>query len=332
MTGFSRVTPTLRVDTTGGSTKWILDGFRTEGDKAAAAKANSFMNAGYKNFMTEVNNLNKRMGELRDTNGDAGAWARIMNGAGSADGGYSDNYTHVQVGFDKKHALDGVDLFTGVTMTYTDSSADSDAFSGKTKSVGGGLYASALFNSGAYIDLIGKYIHHDNDYTGNFAGLGTKHYGTHSWYAGAETGYRYHLTEDTFIEPQAELVYGAVSGKTFNWKDGEMDLSMKNKDFSPLIGRTGIELGKTFRGKDWSVTARAGTSWQFDLLNNGETVLRDASGEKRIKGEKDSRMLFNVGMNAQIKDNMRFGLEFEKSAFGKYNVDNAINANFRYMF
>ena len=87
VTGFSRVTPTLRVDTTGGSTQWILDGFRTEADKAAAAKADGFMNAGYKNFMTEVNNLNKRMGELRDTNGEAGAWARIMNGAGSAGGG-----------------------------------------------------------------------------------------------------------------------------------------------------------------------------------------------------------------------------------------------------
>ncbi|WP_460217617.1 hypothetical protein, partial [Escherichia coli] len=24
--------------------------------------------------------------------------------------------------------------------------------------------------------------------------------------------------------------------------------------------------------------------------------------------------------------------EFEKSAFGKYNVDNAVNANFRYSF
>lgn len=136
VTGFSRVTPTLHVDTSGGNTKWILDGFKAEADKAAASKADSFMNAGYKNFMTEVNNLNKRMGDLRDTNGDAGAWARIMSGAGSADGGYSDNYTHVQVGFDKKHELDGVDLFTGVTMTYTDSSADSHAFSGKTKSVG----------------------------------------------------------------------------------------------------------------------------------------------------------------------------------------------------
>lgn len=59
------------------------------------------MSGNYKAFLTEVNNLNKRMGDLRDTNGEAGAWARIMSGAGSASGGYSDNYTHVQIGVDK---------------------------------------------------------------------------------------------------------------------------------------------------------------------------------------------------------------------------------------
>ncbi|EPZ4668414.1 autotransporter outer membrane beta-barrel domain-containing protein, partial [Escherichia coli] len=69
-----------------------------------------------------------------------------------------------------------------------------------------------------------------------------------------------------------------------------------------------------------------------DILANSETVPRDASGEKRIKGEKDGRMLMNVGLNAEIRDNLRFGLEFEKSAFGKYNVDNAVNASFRYSF
>ncbi|PXF64740.1 hypothetical protein CFK44_24820, partial [Escherichia coli O157] len=47
---------------------------------------------------------------------------------------------------------------------------------------------------------------------------------------------------------------------------------------------------------------------------------------------KDSRMLVSVGLNAEIKNNMRFGLELDKSAFGKYNVDNAINANIRYYF
>ncbi|EKN3608785.1 S6 family peptidase [Yersinia enterocolitica] len=332
MTGFSQVTPTLRVDSTDSQTQWILAGVRTETDQETVAKATSFMNVDYKHFMKEVNSLNKRMGELRDIQGNAGGWARIISGTGSASGGYSDNYTHVQIGVDKKHELDGANLFTGVTMTYTDNNASSQAFFGSTKSVGGGVYASTLFDSGAYIDVIGKYVHHDNDYTGNFAKLGSRSYTTHSWYTGAEAGYRYHLTEDTFIEPQAELVYGAVSGKSFHWQDGNMDLSMKSKSFTPLIGRTGVELGKTFRGKDWSVTARAGTSWQFDLRSNGETVLQDASGEKRIKGERDSRMLLNVGMNAQIKDNMRLGLQFEKSAFGQYNVDNAVNANFRYTF
>ena len=330
--GFSNVTPVITTRETDDKITWSLTGYNTVANKEATRNAAALFSVDYKAFLNEVNNLNKRMGDLRDINGEAGAWARIMSGTGSASGGFSDNYTHVQVGVDKKHELDGLDLFTGFTVTHTDSSASADVFSGKTKSVGAGLYASAMFDSGAYIDLIGKYVHHDNEYTATFAGLGTRDYSTHSWYAGAEVGYRYHVTEDAWIEPQAELVYGSVSGKQFAWKDQGMHLSMKDKDYNPLIGRTGVDVGKSFSGKDWKVTARAGLGYQFDLLANGETVLRDASGEKRIKGEKDSRMLMSVGLNAEIRDNVRFGLEFEKSAFGKYNVDNAVNANFRYSF
>lgn len=330
--GFSDVTPVIEQKNDTDKATWTLIGYKSVANADAAKKATLLMSGGYKAFLAEVNNLNKRMGDLRDINGESGAWARIMSGTGSAGGGFSDNYTHVQVGADNKHELDGLDLFTGVTMTYTDSHAGSDAFSGETKSVGAGLYASAMFESGAYIDLIGKYVHHDNEYTATFAGLVTRDYSSHSWYAGAEVGYRYHVTDSAWIEPQAELVYGAVSGKQFSWKDQGMNLTMKDKDFNPLIGRTGVDVGKSFSGKDWKVTARAGLGYQFDLFANGETVLRDASGEKRIKGEKDGRMLMNVGLNAEIRDNLRFGLEFEKSAFGKYNVDNAINANFRYSF
>lgn len=330
--GFSNVTPVITAKDAGDKTTWNLTGYRMAENPAATQSASGLASVGYKSFLSEVNNLNKRMGDLRDINGEAGAWARIMSGTGSAGGGFSDNHTHVQVGVDKKHELDGLDLFTGFTVTHTDSSASADAFKGKTKSVGAGLYASAMFDSGAYIDLIGKYVHHDNEYTATFAGLGTRDYSTHSWYVGAEAGYRCHVTEDTWIEPQAELVYGAVSGKQFAWKDQGMHLSMRDRDYNPLIGRTGVDVGKSFSGKDWKVTARAGLGYQFDLLANGETVLRDASGEKRIKGEKDSRMLMSVGLNAEIRDNVRFGLEFEKSAFGKYNVDNAVNANFRYSF
>ncbi|EOX8431713.1 S6 family peptidase [Salmonella bongori] len=332
VTGFSLVTPTLHTTEQDGKIQWVLDGFKFAPDKGSATSANSFMGMGYKNFMTEVNNLNKRMGDLRDTQGEDGMWVRIMNGAGTGDAGYSDRYTHLQTGFDKKHRLSGADLFTGVLMSYTDSSASGRAYSGDTHSLGGGMYASVMFDSGIYMDVIGKYIHHDNDYNAGFAGLGKRNYGTHSWYAGLEGGYRYRLTESLYIEPQAELVYGTVSGTTLKWNDNGMDVSMRSKTYNPLIGRTGVALGKTFSGKDWSVTARTGVDYQFDLVANGETALRDASGEKRFTGEKDSRMLYNVGLNAQVKDNVRFGLELEQSAFGKYNVDHAINANFRYMF
>ncbi|EKY5038805.1 TPA: autotransporter outer membrane beta-barrel domain-containing protein, partial [Escherichia coli] len=130
--GFSDVTPIIEEKTSDENTTWILKGFNSVENRTAAQKAGNFMSAGYKNFLAEVNNLNKRMGDLRDINGEAGAWARIMSGAGSAGGGYSDNYTHVQIGADKKHELDGLDLFTGLTMTYTDSHAGSHDFSGET--------------------------------------------------------------------------------------------------------------------------------------------------------------------------------------------------------
>ncbi|WP_158707843.1 autotransporter outer membrane beta-barrel domain-containing protein, partial [Escherichia coli] len=55
-------------------------------------------------------------------------------------------------------------------------------------------------------------------------------------------------------------------------------------------------------------------------------------GEHQINGRKDGRMLYGVGLNARFGDNTRLGLEVERSAFGKYNTDDAINANIRYSF
>ncbi|EIW4464870.1 autotransporter outer membrane beta-barrel domain-containing protein [Salmonella enterica] len=331
-TGFSLVAPRIRTEEKNGITSWVLDGFNVAPNKSVTRSANSLLDTGKKNFLTEVNNLNKRMGDLRDTQGEDGLWVRVMNGAGTGDDGYSDRYTHFQFGFDKKHRLNGADLFTGVLMSHTDSHAGSSAFSGETRSLGGGMYASLMLDSGAYVDVIGKYVHHDNDYTARFVGPEKQDYGTHSWYAGVEAGYRYGLPGEMYLEPQAELVYGAVSGSRFNWRADGMDMSMANKHYNPLTGRTGVALGKTFTGKDWQVTTRAGVDYQFDLVSNGETALRDASGEHRFTGEKDSRMLYNVGINARLKENTRFGVELEQSAFGKYNVDHVINANLRYMF
>ncbi|EPE0667171.1 temperature-sensitive protease autotransporter hemagglutinin Tsh/Hbp, partial [Escherichia coli] len=233
--GFSDVTPILSVRKEDGKKEWVLDGYQVARNDGQGKAAATFMHISYNNFITEVNNLNKRMGDLRDINGEAGTWVRLLNGSGSADGGFTDHYTLLQMGADRKHELGSMDLFTGVMATYTDTDASADLYSGKTKSWGGGFYASGLFRSGAYFDVIAKYIHNENKYDLNFAGAGKQNFRSHSLYAGAEVGYRYHLTDTTFVEPQAELVWGRLQGQTFNWNDSGMDVSMRRNSVNPLV-------------------------------------------------------------------------------------------------
>lgn len=184
--GFSDVTPILSVRKEDGKKEWVLDGYQVARNDGQGKAAATFMHISYNNFITEVNNLNKRMGDLRDINGEAGTWVRLLNGSGSADGGFTDHYTLLQMGADRKHELGSMDLFTGVMATYTDTDASADLYSGKTKSWGGGFYASGLFRSGAYFDVIAKYIHNENKYDLNFAGAGKQNFRSHSLYAGAE--------------------------------------------------------------------------------------------------------------------------------------------------
>ncbi|MWQ16153.1 IdeS/Mac family cysteine endopeptidase, partial [Glaesserella parasuis] len=59
----------------------------------------------------EMNNLNKRMGELRGIDANAGVWARVLGGKGSSDS-YKHKFTHIQTGFDKQSHLSNAELFT----------------------------------------------------------------------------------------------------------------------------------------------------------------------------------------------------------------------------
>lgn len=332
VSGFSRLNPVINVSAQAGQTQWILTGFKRQAEAAKMAAANSFLALEYKKFITLVNNLNKRMGELRNTEGQAGIWLRTANSSGAGEDGYADRYVLLQSGFDKKHRLRNADLFTGVMVSYTKSHARGRNYAGNIFSYGAGLYASAMFDSGVWVDVIGKYIKHKNSYQAGFAGPGQHLYTTHSWYGGLEMGYRYRLAKGLFIEPQAELIYGAVSGNKLRWQENGLDVSIHQKNAHPVIARAGVTVGKRFSGINWAVTLRGGLDFQTDLRANGKSVLRDAWQEQRANGKKDSRMLYHAGVNGQIGSAVRFGLEVERSAFGKYNINHAVNANVRYSF
>ncbi|MDU4749327.1 MAG: autotransporter outer membrane beta-barrel domain-containing protein, partial [Pantoea sp.] len=76
-TGLSNVTPILGTSDNGNGTNLAIIGFNSEPDKKAVSTAASFANSSYRLFSTEMNNLNKRMGDIRDS-GEAGVSGRYM--------------------------------------------------------------------------------------------------------------------------------------------------------------------------------------------------------------------------------------------------------------
>ncbi|WP_426879502.1 IdeS/Mac family cysteine endopeptidase [Glaesserella parasuis] len=277
----------------------------------------------------EMNNLNKRMGELRGIDANAGVWARVLGGKGSSDS-YKHKFTHIQTGFDKQSHLSNAELFTGVTVTHTSTDIEGKIGStnGDVKSIGAGVYATALFDNGFYLDTIAKYVknNHKFDYAFKEMKLDFKsqQYHTHSFYLGGEVGYRFNLGSG-YVEPQAEVIY--VKNSQANLADNGHKLTIKASN--GLVGRLGVNAGKTFEIGQRKATAWAGIGYQWDIAKRNEILV---DGISASNSKKDARMLMDLGLNIRANDKLSIGLSLEGSVFGKYNTDLSVNSNVRYSF
>ncbi|MEE3744158.1 IdeS/Mac family cysteine endopeptidase [Campylobacter porcelli] len=276
----------------------------------------------------DINNLNKRMGELRGINATTGSWARVLSGEGSADG-FENRFTHIQAGFDKQSQISSGSIFSGMTITHTKNDIDGNNAKGDVKAIGGGFYISGVFDSGWYIDAIAKYTRNNHKMDYNFPNMSLSFlntdYNTNSLYLGGEFGYRFDF-DNFYVEPQAEFVYLNNSGATIKNQNGfEMDI--KGSDL--LVGRAGFNFAREIWLGHIRAYALGGLSYQWEMVKNSEIVI---DGESAKYNDKDSRMLMNLGLNMIASDNLRIGLTLEKSAFGDYDTDLAVNLNARYSF
>ncbi len=163
----------------------------------------------------ELNNLQKRMGELRDLNGNIGAWARVFGSEQKyGDAGQANKNTTIQVGADVKVA----DAWTiGGAFSYTDGSVEATGISGDNKAYAFTAYGVWQHENGSYLDLTARYARLDADFT---AQTMTGSYNNNAYAVTAEVGHKFNLSELAFIEPQAEVIYGHVVGDDFTASNG----------------------------------------------------------------------------------------------------------------
>ncbi|RAZ59225.1 autotransporter outer membrane beta-barrel domain-containing protein, partial [Campylobacter hyointestinalis] len=297
-------------------------------NQAALKEANDASRLSMDINYADINNLNKRMGELRGINATAGSWARVFGGQGSSDG-FENKFTHVQAGFDKQSQISSGSIFSGITVTHTSSDIDGDNAKGDVKTIGGGFYISGVFDNGWYMDAIAKYTRNNHKMDYNFPNMKLSFldtdYNTNSLYLGGEFGYRFDF-DKFYIEPQAEFVYLNTSGATLNNSNG-FEMEIKSSDL--LVGRAGFNFAREVWLGKIRAYALGGLSYQWEIVKNAEILI---DGDSAKNSDKDSRMLMNLGLNMVASDNLRIGLTLEKSAFGDYDTDLAVNLNARYSF
>lgn len=282
----------------------------------------SMANLSLMTWRQENNDMNKRLGEVRASEGSQGVWARMARGQSKYGAqGIKNQYNYYQLGYDSKISKDWI---LGGAFTYTDGDSSYTNGSGTNKHTGFAVYGSNLRDDGSFIDLIAKYAHMKNDFDVN-GGVGSGDYSTNGLSFSAEYGKRFHQ-ESYWIEPQAELTYGRVSSADFTTKNGA---SVHQDSMDSLVGRLGFSLGKDI--KQGNVYVRA--SYLYDFQGDTSVTMSKGGAATPFKTDLGGGWWeFGVGTNLDLGHDTHFYLDVETTAGGDVDTPWQWNAGVRYSF
>lgn len=282
----------------------------------------SMANLSLMTWRQENNDMNKRLGEVRASEGSQGVWARMARGQSKyGQQGIKNQYNYYQLSYDSKISDDWI---LGGAFSYTDGDSSYTNGSGTNKHTGFAVYGSNLRDDGSFIDLIAKYAHMKNDFDVN-GGVGSGDYSTNGLSFSAEYGKRFHQ-ESYWIEPQAELTYGRVSSADFTTKNGA---SVHQDSMDSLVGRLGFSLGKDI--KQGNVYVRA--SYLYDFQGDTSVTMSKGGAATPFKTDLGGGWWeFGVGTNLDLGHDTHFYLDVETTAGGDVDTPWQWNAGVRYSF
>ena len=254
-------------------------------------------------FRSSMNDVNKRMGDLRampKTSG--GAWARYYGGEMKyGDMNMETTYNTLQVGADGW--IDNI--YLGASVSISDGDGDLDNGSVDNRNYNFGVYGGWVSDNGQFVDVIVKRHRMETDgQLRSTAGAKNK-FDFYNWgtSVSVEYGWRFNCPSTNFwVEPQAELMYGRLDSVNFRTSQGAQ---VSQDAVDSLIGRLGASVGYTFDQNRGSAYFKA-------------SVLHD------WKGETDSDVTAN-GATRSFHDDLG-GTWGEFALGGTYNITNTFSA------
>lgn len=276
---------------------------------------------GLLSWRTELDDMNRRLGELRDSAGEQGLWVRMIRGENDYRS-LDSQHNIYQIGYDRKLSSDP-HWTLGAAFSYTDGegSYDTGRFDMSHKTLT--LYGSRLNDDGSYIDIVGKYsrLNHDLENT-----WGSGDYDADAYSLGVEVGKRFTQESGFWIEPQAQLIYGYVGSASYD----AGDIHIAQDSMQSLIGRAGVRLGKDF--DKGNVYLRA--SYLYDFDGDTGVTFTDAQGRSRDFDQDLGGGWCEVGLgtNINLSDTTHLYFDIEKTFGAEIATTWQWNAGMRWSF
>ncbi len=268
----------------------------------------------------ENDDLNERLGDLRNSKEQRGIWAR-MSRAEQTYNTVSNQYSKYQIGYDQEAG----DWTLGAAYSYTDGKSHFAQGTGENTHNVFSLYGTKMNKSGTFVDLVAKYGNLDYDYT-LAGGVGGGEYDTDAYSFSAEAGKRITSSNGVWVEPQVQLTYGMIDDVAFKTKNG---FTVKQDSVDSFVARAGIMAGKpVYKG---NIYLKA--SYLYDFA--GEVDGTFSNGARNVDISRDlggGWWEVGFGANFNLSDVTHMYLDFEKAFGGEVEVEWKWNAGVRYSF
>ena len=267
-----------------------------------------------------MNDVRKRLGDIRSASGTHGAWVRYDGGKLKGSNSLKNNFTTVQVGIDTMPS-DNAPRF-GLAFAYTKSDADMKRGDADMDSYSLALYGTKTFDNGVFVDVIGRAALSKADYTVDGRLKGSADNTALS--LSGEIGWRYDVTPMFFVEPQAELTYTYTDADTLKL-GGAASYSFDTVD--SLLGRAGFAAGLNCPDGWGNVYVHASAVHEF----LGDATIRSGVNSYKVNGE-DTWVEYGLGANINIGKNAYVYGGVERTSGATLDEEWRAHVGFRYSF
>lgn len=299
--------------------------------------AKGAMYAGYA-LGTELDTLNKRIGEARYLEEDDGIWVRYRHSKTGWDDTYETNGDMFQLGFDNEVTEKDGKHYRGVAIDYTDADTNIMGISGEGEHerYAVSLYDTWLGEKGHYRDLVlrGGRINSDYDVSGAFSN-GYEDIGGdyHQWFGSisAEWGRKNDMGTGWYFEPQVQAQLARVGGASYV-SDSGVDVDQNGA--TSLIGRAGFRIGREYvkdNGKHDNFYIKADLLHEFAGDKSFSLTGNDGRYDKEYDGQ-ETWCDVGIGADISIGKNSYFWADVERTFGADFDNTWQINGGFRWEF